>query len=78
MEVTDEMIDAFGKARHLAEGARGMVPGSRRRAGIAAVLAIVEREHVAEIERRADVAYEIGLTHGARQVLEQALERLPQ
>jgi hypothetical protein len=45
-EVIEEMVQAFGAAWHAADGASGtaLPAGTRRRAGIDAVLKIVDRE----------------------------------
>lgn len=47
IEVTPEMIKAFGEAWHLADDTFASPPidGYRRRAALAAVLAIVERDY---------------------------------
>lgn len=45
MKVTQEMVEAFGAAWDIEDAKPGKKePGARRRAGIAAVLAIVERD----------------------------------
>lgn len=41
MEVTDEMIEAYGKAWHAADERNPLVKGERRRAGLEAVLALI-------------------------------------
>lgn len=46
MEPTEEMIQAFGRAWHAEDEQGTHVPGARRRAGIRAVLEIVERDAV--------------------------------
>jgi hypothetical protein len=55
-EVTDEMVEAFGAAWHTADAELDGGPstdGYRRRAGIAAVLAIVDRDAAARAQRAA-------------------------
>ncbi len=53
--VTDEMVTAFGKAWDEADRLiPGAHPGTRRRAGIAAVLAIVERDIMAHRPKTMD------------------------
>jgi hypothetical protein len=51
IEPTDEMVRAFGEAWHAADEQMGTAgpDGFRRRAGLAAVLALVERDYRIEL-----------------------------
>lgn len=65
MEITDEMVDAFGDAwetaRHeaMVDG-RPMKPGERRRAGLEAVFALIDRDRptTAAVAPRVDPRFE--------------------
>jgi hypothetical protein len=61
IEVTQEMIEAFGEAWERADYAQKAVtapkrPGNRRRAGIRAVLDIVERDYINAETDESDLA----------------------